>query len=42
MYKYRVRGKREDKYQIEDLVANKATIVSEEKVKGYWMMGIYQ
>lgn len=40
MYKYRVRGKREDKYQIEDLVANKATIVSEEKVKGYAKKGM--
>lgn len=40
MYKYRIRGKKENKFQIENLESNKVTIVSDERVYGYAKKGL--
>lgn len=40
MYKYRVKRQKESKYQVEDLVSKKATIVSEEELKGFVKNGL--
>lgn len=40
MYKYRIRGKKENKFQIENLESNKVTIVSNERVYGYAKKGL--
>lgn len=39
-YKYRVKKKKAEQYQLENLVSQKATVVSEDELKGYAKKGL--